>query len=530
MQKDNKPSSSSSGNMSQSALNTFDEAIKMFIDLCQEMIVISSIGLVELGKLSVRHFPWSAGLAYAVFVLTETIIFGKHHLSFLYKSEPLLFTAERLNWTLKLPLIYHQVILICFILFFVCFALGVKRRYLRSKFIRIFNTAGLRNGTGDTPKLVYQERLDKYRVRFDFDANGVGISEFQDKKERIQALFQMEIESIKEGKHPGRVLVTFNTRSLSTSIPYQDISEEKVLPPDSFYVGQSSEGVVTQKIADLPHMIIAGTTGSGKSNFFKQCLLGLLDSTKHLQLIVIDLKGGLEAVDFKEAPNVKIVKKMNEAVDVLRLVDKEMSNRFNFLEANSLKSIVPERDKKDRIIVAVDEASILYQNRSRYDDDYKIGLEARKLADSISKLSRAAAIHLILATQKLDKEVIPTSVSENISGRMAFRSPSLQGSMVVLGTKDAMDLPAIKGRGIWNVGNEMTIVQAPFITDAEIKRISKRISNEFKANERITFEPLIGQPVPIQSTDQDEAVNTMEPKDSTNDKVKKQNRSDRKRH
>lgn len=519
MQKDAKPSSSPS-QMSTSALNTFDEGVKMFMDLCQELIVISSIGLSELGKLAWRFKPWSLAVLYGIFVFTQKYIYGASHLALLHQTEPTVFTLDRLNWTLKLPLLYHHLIFLClFILFPICFALGVQLRYLRTKYIKLFSTAGLKNGDGNTPKLVYLRTLDKYRKQYDFDANGVGIGEFHDKKERIESLFKMQVESIKEGKHPGRVLITFNTRSLSTSIPYLDMASEKVLPPDSFYVGQSNEGVVTQKIADLPHMIIAGTTGSGKSNFFKQCLLGLLDSTKHLQLYVIDLKGGLEAIDFKEAPNVKIVKKIHDAVDVLKLVEKEMMNRFDYLEANSKKSIEPERDKKDRIIVAVDEASILYMNRSKYDDEYRTSIEARKLADSISKLSRAAAIHLILATQKLDREVIPTSVSENISGRMAFRSPSLQGSMVVLGTKDANDLPAIKGRGIWNVGNEMTIVQAPFITDGDIKSISKRIANEFKAKERITFEPMIGQAVVVQEVKGNKTVTKMIKKDSENDEV-----------
>lgn len=491
MKKENKPSSSSPAPMGQSTLKIFDEAVMTFIDLFQEIFVISIIGLSELGKLSYRFLPWSLPVLYGIYIGTQQIVLNLSHLVELHFLEPKLITFKVLEWCLKVPLFYHHMIILNIIAFIVCVALGFRLRYLRNKFIKLFKIAGLTNGMGDTPKLVYNKRLDKYRFQYDLDANGIGLGEFEDKKERVEALFQMEIESIKKGKHPGRVLITFNTRSLPTSIPYHEISTEKVLPPDSFYVGLSAEGVVTQNISDLPHMIVAGTTGSGKSNFFKQCLLGLLESTKHLQLYVIDLKGGLEAIDFKDAPNVKIVKEMRDAVDILRLIEREMKGRFNYLEANNKKSIEPARDKKDRIIVAVDEASILYMNRSKYDYDYKISIEARRLADSISKLSRAAAIHLILATQKLDREVIPTSVSENISGRMAFRSPSLQGSMVVLGTKDAMDLPAIKGRGIWNVGNEMTIVQAPFISDSDIKSISKRISNEFKAKERKTFEPLI---------------------------------------
>lgn len=490
MKKESK-SLSSPSSMGQSTLKAFDEGVLMFMDLFQEIVVISMIGLSELGKLSYRFIPWSLPVLYGIYVGTEQVVLNLTHLVELHFLEPRLFTFKVLEWLLKIPLFYHHMVLLCFITFIICVALGFKLRYLRNKFIKVFTTAGLTNGLGDTPKLVYCKKLDKYRVQYDFDANGIGIGEFEDKKDRIESMFNMEIESINTGKHPGRVLITFSKRSMPVSVSYEVISEEKVLPSDSFYVGQSSEGIVTQKIADLPHMLVAGTTGSGKSVFFKQCLLGLLESSKHIQLYIIDLKGGLEAIDFKEAPNVKIVKKVQDAVDVLRLVEKEMMIRFAYLEQNNRKEIEPSRDKKDRIIVAVDEASVLYKNRNRYDDDFKLGMEARRLADSISKLSRAAAIHLILATQKLDKEVIPTSVSENITGRMAFRSTSLQGSLVVLGNKDSTELPQIAGRGIWSVGNKKVIVQAPFIKDTEIKSICGRIANEFKAEERKVFEPLV---------------------------------------
>ena len=529
MKKDKKPSSNVSSE-TQSMMKTFDEGIMMFIDICQELCVMGAIGFSEICKLTFRYFPLSAVLYYLIFAITNFYVLRLAHLTSLFSIEPKIFTLSILKWTLKFPIYYHHFVILGFLLVSVCILLGMKLRFTRSKFIKIFTTSGLTNGVGDTPKLVYTKRLDNYRTQLDFDANGIGISEFEDKKERIESMFGMEIESIIVGKRPGRVLVTFNKRSMPTSVTYDEVSEEKVLPSDSFYVGQSSEGVITQRIADLPHMLVAGTTGSGKSIFFKQCLLGLLESTKHLQVYIIDLKGGLEAIDFKDAPNVKIVKRVTDAVEVLQLVEKEMMNRFTYLEEKNHKEIVPSRDKKDRIIVAVDEASVLYKNRNRYDDDYKQGLEARKLADSISKLSRAAAIHLILATQKLDKDVIPTSVSENITGRMAFRSTSLQGSLVVLGNKDSTELPQIAGRGIWSVGNKKTIVQSPYIKDSEIKNVCKRIANEFKANERSIFEPLISNVKHEQNEVKEQAVQSLTNVSFKNDKEKQSNTDNSKGH
>lgn len=522
-----KPSPPSSGN--DTLVKTFDEGVMMLIDLTQEAFVMFGIGISELARLFVRYHLFAFATLYGFYVVSKVHIKDSLHLELLHNSAPDFFTVERLDWLLQFSLTQHHFFFMGFALFFLSIALGFKLRFIRSKFIKIFSTAGLTNGVGDTPKMVYMKRLDKFRIQYDFDANGIGPSEFQDKKERIEAQFRMDIESIKVGKNPGRILITFNKRNMPETISYQEVTEEKVLASDSFYIGRSSEGVVTQKISDLPHMLIAGTTGSGKSVFFKQCLAGLLESTKHLQLYIIDLKGGLEAIDFKEAPNVKIVKSMSEAVALLRLVEKEMKDRFKFLEKKGLKSIIPGREDKDRIVVAVDEASVLYMNRNKYDDNYKTAMEARTLADSISKLSRAAAIHLILATQKVDKEVIPTSVSENISGRMAFRANSLQGSMVVLGTKDAADLPEIAGRGVWNVGNKKCIIQSPYIKDSEIKNLCKRIANEFEAKERVLLGNMIDDLSEETNAESEETVKELMEK-GFRDETKKQHRDNQEGH
>src|SRR5690606_15051130 len=105
--------------------------------------------------------------------------------------------------------------------------------------------------------------------------------------------------------------------------------------------------------------------------FFKQVLMSLLRSSPRLQMYLIDLKYGLEMIDFAAAPNVKVAKTPDEAINVLKLVNAEMQRRFEYLEAKGHKHIVPERDDMDRIIVAVDEASVLYAKRNKIDSDYK---------------------------------------------------------------------------------------------------------------------------------------------------------------
>lgn len=470
-----------------------DAAGQMINEILQELIVVSAIGTSAwmksfLTKKAVFSIPMTLGIAY----LSYKIAYKGQHLLYLNQLEPRIFTPRLVNKLWAVPLAYHCLGLFSLFISPVLIAVGIWIRSIRTKFQRIFLKARLTNGLGDTPKLIYEKHIGKDRRRYVFDANGIGISDFEAKHEQIESHFRTNIESIKHGAHNGQIAIIFTKQVFPSKVSYLDLTTQKSLPKDSFYLGVSVEGIRTQSVAELPHMLIAGTTGSGKSVFFKQALLGLLESSPHMQMYLIDLKGGLEMIDFVKAPNVHVVKTMDQAVRLLQLVEKEMKDRFAYLEKNQRKQIVPENDKKDRIVVAVDEASVLYMNRNRTDPEYDGSLEARRLADSISKLSRAAAIHLLLATQKLDRQVIPTSVSENISGRMAFRANSLQGSLLVLGSKEATEIPEIPGRGIWSFGTKKMNIQSPFVDEKNIELRCLVIAEMFKKGERNIFGPMLG--------------------------------------
>ena len=102
-------------------------------------------------------------------------------------------------------------------------------------------------------------------------------------------------------------------------------------------------------------------------------------------------------IDFADAPNVIIVKTVEETLELFNSVEREMKDRFHYLEDKGKKQIIPEIDEKDRIVVVVDEASVLYMSKGINAPDKEDTIEARNLADSIAKMSRAASIHLILA-------------------------------------------------------------------------------------------------------------------------------------
>ncbi len=462
------------------------------MQILNETVVVCGLGIDAYCRLLYYRFYYTIPATYSLYWLSGYIVRQAYHLKLLRYLEPGFFTINRLRWFYRFNYDQHLWTVFALISIFILLVLGFRKRFIRTKYQKIFECAGLITRTNDTPVLVNRKKLPHKRLELEFDTKGVSRADFEEKKERLEAKLGQSVESIETGKNPSFVKVVLTSQKLPDQTTYREISSLCALPEESFYVGMSMEGPIIQNIADLPHMLIAGSTNTGKSVFFKQCLMGLLESTPHIQMYLIDLKGGLEMIDFKYAPNVKIVKTMKEAVSLLQQLKTEMEDRFSYLEKKNYKSIDPHRDGKERIIVAVDEASVLYTKRYRHDPDFHLANEARALTDHLSKLSRAAAFNLILATQKLLAEVLPTTVTENISGRMAFRAETLQGSLLVIGNRDAYDLPKIKGRGIWSCGNKQNITQAPFVSDKDVQEFSKRIGAEFKGQQRKSLNEMVG--------------------------------------
>ena len=324
---------------------------RMINKVLQEFVVVSSMGTWFWIKSFVSRkaaitVPLTAGLICASYWIVSHAI----HLKALYQLEPRVFAPQAVNWAWRQNFWIQYATVLCAFFSPILLLLGGWMRSIRTKFQRIFFRARLTNGLGDTPKLIYERRLNGHRRKYVFDANGIGISEFEAKREVIESHFKTNIESIAHGKHNGQVVITFTNQKFPSKVNYLDLTSQKVLPKESFYLGMSVDGIRTQKVAELPHMLIAGTTGSGKSIFFKQALLGLLESSPHLQMYLIDLKGGLEMIDFAKAPNVQVVKSMDQAVYLLQLVEKEMKGRFAYLEQANRKQIEPEEDQKDRVV------------------------------------------------------------------------------------------------------------------------------------------------------------------------------------
>lgn len=384
-----------------------------------------------------------------------------------------------------------KALIFTFIAWVILFALTGLKKYIRLKKAQnLFNKLGIKNANGEFPEIVNMYSPSPFREKMLLKPNGIAASELATKTDSLVSTFGKSVTDVRLTKNKKLIEVLFSERDLPELIKFDSLSSQ-LTAPYSFLVGESLETVLTQEIIDLPHLLIAGTSGGGKSNFFRQALIGLLKSSPYLQLYLLDLKKGIEVVEFQDLPNVRIAADEATAVQVLKSVHAEMERRFTYLMENKKKKINPIKDQKDLIVVAIDEASILFGKERADSDKKELILEARKYVDELSKLARASGIHLILATQKPVKEAIDTKVLENLQGRMVFKMMSTAGSNVALGNKHAQDLDNIRGRGLWQNGNEEIEVQTPFITDKEVETYVEKIKEEFANGSRKLLSEMI---------------------------------------
>ena len=417
------------------------------------------------------------------------ITYEHQYLFWIYRFWPWLFSEGYLSFLARPSWGFHFLLFFTFGGAFVLMLMGIGPYRTQRHYQRKLNEVNLKSGLGTVPKVLSVIKSE-WKIKLLIDSKGIGKNKYKAKKEDLSASFGFLIESIKEGWSPRYIELSLTARMLPKRISYFERMGH-LEKPVSFLVGESLGGPVVCEMDSLPHLLIAGSTGGGKSVFFKQALLGLLQSSEHLQMYLLDLKGGLEMRDFQALPNVQVVKDEKQAVHLLERIRDEMKSRFAFLESKGHKSIVPQRDKMDKMIVGIDEASELYTRVQRGNDKSKWILRARELTDELAKLSRAAGIHLIFATQKINKDTIDPKVQENMGGRICFKTNTLENSLRALGNKMAYDLPDIKGRGVWSKGSEFLEIQGPFLSDEDLKEEIGGLVKSYKDKEKRFFGPML---------------------------------------
>ena len=264
---------------------------------------------------------------------------------------------------------------------------------------------------------------------------------------------------------------------LSEILNNPDFKKKEIKLPIA--LGKSISGKpIVGDLASMPHLLIAGTTGSGKSVCINTIILSLLfrHTPEICKFILIDPKM-LELSTYEGVPHLlcPVITEAKKAASVLGWVVKEMESRYRLMTREGVRNIDSYNTKHKLpmpyIVVVVDEMSDLM---------LVAGKEIENYIQKLSQMARAAGIHIIMATQRPSVDVITGTIKANFPTRISFQVTSKIDSRTILGEQGAEQLLG-KGDMLYMSSasaNRIVRIHAPFVSDTEIEEINNFLRSQ----------------------------------------------------
>lgn len=328
---------------------------------------------------------------------------------------------------------------------------------------------GLINHAGMAPTLLRKRRdRDNPRVTvWEFQNQSIPLTAWEDKRAAIEAALDVSIVKMTYGKGKSRVLVYAVPAqvSLPEVLPWQD----EYLSPESFVLvlGESLLGPVTVNLANIPHILLGGSTGSGKSVLLKLLLMQAL--RKGAEVCIADFKGG---VDYPKAwrQRCRMCFTEDDLLDTLDQLAAVLEYRKERLSDTGYKDLDAYNEATGenlpRLVFACDEVAELLDKTGRSKEDReRLGKIENRLA-TLARLGRAFGIHLILATQRPDANIIPGQIRNNMDFRVCGRAESVLSQIILDNSSAAEQIPKdARGRFITGDG---TVFQGYLLNEGQI--------------------------------------------------------------
>ena len=262
---------------------------------------------------------------------------------------------------------------------------------------------------------------------------------------------------------------------LSEILSNSDFKKKEIKLPIA--LGKSISGnPIISDLSLMPHLLIAGTTGSGKSVCINTIILSLLfkHTPEKCKFILIDPKM-LELSTYEGVPHLlcPVITEAKKAASVLGWVVKEMESRYRLMTKEGVRNIdgynLKHKLPMPYIVVVVDEMSDLM---------LVAGKEIENYIQKLSQMARAAGIHIIMATQRPSVDVITGTIKANFPTRISFQVTSKIDSRTILGEQGAEQLLGKGDMLYMSSANRIVRIHAPFVSDNEIEKINNFLRSQ----------------------------------------------------
>ena len=281
--------------------------------------------------------------------------------------------------------------------------------------------------------------------------------------------------SVLPGKNTVGIEIPNETResvSLREIISYEKFQKKDVKLPIA--LGKSISGMpIVGDLTSMPHLLIAGTTGSGKSVCINTIIVSLLYKLNPdlCKFILIDPKM-LELSTYEGIPHLltPVITDAKKATSALAWTVKEMNSRYKLMSKVGVRNIdgynAKHKLKMPYIVVVVDEMSDLM---------LVAGKEIENYIQKLSQMARAAGIHIIMATQRPSVDVITGTIKANFPTRVSFQVSSKIDSRTILGEQGAEQLLGKGDMLFMSSANRIVRIHGPFVSENEIEKIVNSI-------------------------------------------------------
>ena len=325
---------------------------------------------------------------------------------------------------------------------------------------------GLVNHADAVPELK-SKRKDKQNPKitiWEFTSQGIPLKVWKDKQAAIETALDITIVKMKNGSGKRRVLI--HAVPAVSDLPDMIKWKEKYLSSQSFVLnlGESFTGPITVDLARVPHILLGGATGSGKSVLLK--LLLMQANKKGAKVCIADFKGGVDfpPVWHKEC---RMCFEEQSALELLTELTEELELRKQLLKASGLPNIdhynAATGENLQRYIFACDELAEMLGKTGLTKDQKETVNKIEGLLSTIARQGRAFGIHLILATQRPDSNILNGQIKNNINCRICGRADNVL-SMIILDKTDAADMIPEDAQGRFLL-NDGTMFQAYWFDD-----------------------------------------------------------------
>ncbi len=353
---------------------------------------------------------------------------------------------------------------------------AAERNRLLNKLKEAFQAANLKCN-GRYPSLIEDLRIDNHVRKLRLLCHGIPKSDFENAVERLESVLNMTVvHIIQDENDKSKIEIVYTMKDMQKTVILEN--------PDTFAdgeipIGMTYEGPIHVNMRNVGHILVAGQTGGGKSNFLKVVTTVLTRNNPEASVVFLDFKGGMETADIRNhaknlGDNIECFDGTKKCVEELVRIGMALEERFKTLSSagasnfddylkkkigkGAARKITDRPEDERRTYIIVDEIAQLYSKDPEVEKEKQD--KARATVNRIARQGRAAGVHLVVATQKPDAQSFDQTVKTNLPAVLCFPMPNQASSVSAIGTKRAFEInPNIQGRAVWKFGPKLEEVQ-----------------------------------------------------------------------